>query len=191
MSSKETLRKRYRQVRMDLTDRYRDSASHKIHRRLLALPEIRQAETVAVYLSKRPEADTLRLLPLLYRRKKTVAAPKVAGKNLKFFRLRKGLRDCQTGAFGIWEPGRSCREIPAKKIDAILVPGLVFDPKGFRLGYGKGFYDRFLGKVKTPVSIGLSYDKTLVSAIPASRRDIPVAIVVTDRRVLRPPKKVR
>ena len=185
MPSKERLRSRFKRVRMDLTDRYRRTAARDIHRHLLNLPEVKSAKTVGVYLSKEPEVDTLRLLKRLYHRKKVVAAPRVRGETLRFFRIRKGLKDCQPGHFSVMEPKPGSPEVPAKKIDVLLVPGVVFDREGHRLGYGKGFYDRFLGRNPRLISIGLAYDKTVVPVLPVDKRDIPVAFVVTEKGVLR------
>jgi 5-formyltetrahydrofolate cyclo-ligase len=105
--------------------------------------------------------------------------------------------DACPGAYGIMEPSaKKCSEIPAAEIDLVMVPGTAFDCEGERIGYGKGYYDRFLAKVPKATAIGLAYDFQVLGAgcrILREEHDARVCLVVTDERIIRtkgsPPRK--
>ena len=88
-----------------------------------------------------------------------------------------------SGKFGILEPIEAMK-IPWKKIDLVLVPGIVFDKNGHRIGYGLGFYDKFLKKVPKAIKIGLAFDFQIVDKVPREEHDVPVDLVVTDKEVI-------
>ncbi len=81
--------------------------------------------------------------------------------------------------YGIWEPERCDNEIP----ELILVPGVAFDMKGYRVGYGGGFFDRFLENY-SGISVGIVYDRCLFRELPAEEHDIPVKLVVSEKKVV-------
>lgn len=87
---------------------------------------------------------------------------------------------------GFPEPLSASPPAPIEEIDLVVVPGLAFDPRGHRLGYGAGFYDRFLALAPHARTVGVCFDFQLLAEIPASAHDRPVARVVTDRRALSP-----
>ena len=78
------------------------------------------------------------------------------------------------------------REFNPDKLDLVIVPGIAFDKKGHRIGYGYGYYDRFLKTIKKKaVKIGLAFDFQLIESIPEEEHDVPMNIVVTDKEILR------
>ncbi|OGR81321.1 MAG: 5-formyltetrahydrofolate cyclo-ligase [Elusimicrobia bacterium RIFCSPLOWO2_01_FULL_64_13] len=182
--SKGILRKEFRAVRDSLSKTYCNRSAARIASRLLSMPEVRAAKTAAVYLSKGSEADTFPILKKLVDAKKTVLAPRVlsAGRQLEFCRIRRGLGDCHLGFYSVWEPNEDCPKVPPGRIDVLLVPGIAFDWQGYRLGYGKGYYDRFLLVNRIKVSVGLTYEKTFTTHIPHEATDAPVGWVVTEER---------
>ena len=185
ISQKEKLRLKYKRLREKIPAAAKKSASRRIARKFFLLPEVRKAKTIGIYIAKGPEAGTLSILRKLLTLKKKAAAPKVGPKHqLNFYQIR-GLKDCKKGAFEILEPKSRCPLVSPKDLDLILVPGIVFDREGYRLGYGKGFYDRFLKKNSSLLSIGLSYERTYVPKVPHDRKDVPVSIVLTDKAVHR------
>jgi 5-formyltetrahydrofolate cyclo-ligase len=84
--------------------------------------------------------------------------------------------------FGILEPSKT---VDIRSFDVIVVPGVVFDKKCNRLGFGKGFYDRFLKSVNTRLKIGLSYDLQIVDELPSEVHDIPMDFVLTETKIYR------
>lgn len=162
------------------------ASSHAAQLNLLALDEYDRAECVALYAPIHNEVDTALIMAAVLRAGKRLLYPAVCGHHL-VFRPVERIEDLQAGAFGILEPCPIGGEHSAGEADLIVVPGVAFDRSGHRLGYGKGFYDRFfhLSGVKAHL-VGLCHDFQLTDGvIPADPHDIPMGIVVTDARVIR------
>jgi len=88
-----------------------------------------------------------------------------------------------SGRFGIREPATTCVAIPLEELDLVLVPGVAFDANGYRLGRGKGFYDRLLENF-TGTKIGIAFDEQIVDAVPAEKNDVAMDFVLTPTRYL-------
>ncbi len=155
-----------------------------IQRRLLATPEIRRAKTVMLYCPLPQEADCLGAVKALLALKKKVALPRVEGKQIVPVTIA-GLRGLRKGGMGAMEPARG-RETDAKAIDVVVVPGVAFDLKLHRLGFGGGYYDHFLKTVRAGCrKIGLAFEMQLVERLPVEKHDVKMDAVVTENRVLR------
>ena len=87
------------------------------------------------------------------------------------------------GKFGILEPIETMK-IAYKNIDLVLVPGIVFDKEGHRIGYGFGYYDKFLKKVPKAIKIGLAFDFQIIDKIPTEIHDVLVDMIVSEKRVI-------
>lgn len=178
---KTLIRNKLKKIRDTLPFKYQRTASEKIAKKLFALPALKQAQTLGLYMSKGSEVRTLPILKKLLQLKKIVAIPKVTPRSLNLhFHVIKNLQDCELGMFSILEPNSKCPRIHPKKIQVLIVPGIAFDKRGYRLGYGKGFYDRFIKKYKNDLTIGLTYHKTFVPKLPHQKTDMPVHLVITD-----------
>ena len=145
----------------------RAEKSRAIQSRVLALPEYQRARRVLLYLSKGSEVDTWPLLARALAQGKEVYAPRCLERpgEMAFYRV-SSREDLQAGAFGLLEPipGR-CPPLERGQGDLCLVPGLAFDREGYRLGYGKGYYDRFLGS--RPVeAVGVCFEGLLLPRMP-------------------------
>lgn len=162
----------------------KQKASQTISKTLLARPECKKTTAICVYVSLPDEVDTTTLLRAFIHQKKTVVVPRVAGKELKLHRIRT-LRDLRKGSFGIAEAKRSCPEVETSYVDLFIVPGVAFDRKGYRLGRGRGYYDRLLSHVQVP-KIGLAYSFQIVPRLPHKEYDIPMDIVITEHETLTP-----
>ncbi len=110
-----------------------------------------------------------------------------AAQQMVFRQVERVAEPCRKGRFGILEPCPTGIDHQADEADLIVVPGVAFDLSGHRIGYGKGFYDRFLQHPgRTAHLIGLCHDFQLIDgAIPADSHDIPMEIIVTDPRIIR------
>jgi 5-formyltetrahydrofolate cyclo-ligase len=94
------------------------------------------------------------------------------------------LNELSPGAFGIPEPKHN-KKFPIEKVDLVIVPGIAFDRKGNRVGYGTGFYDRFLKKIKKSVPfVALAYDFQIVGDIPANKMDVRIHKIVTEKEII-------
>lgn len=166
--------------------------SKRIKEKLFSLPEFKRAKIVAFYVAKEhaKEVRTQEMIVETIKLGKRVLVPFVVGDEIEFSEI-SGLGDLQPGAFGILEPRMEIRKpVSPDQIELIVVPGVVFDLKGRRIGYGRGFYDRFLSRllsVKPDVYIvGLAFEIQLVEDIPNQKSaDVPVKILITEERVLR------
>lgn len=156
---------------------------------LLAMPELFEAATVFVYIHYRSEVPTRELILLLLARKKTVAVPCTVPANSRLLAVSITDPDSQVrpGYRGIPEPFPWLVETGTCKpeeIDAVIVPGSVFDRRGGRLGYGGGYYDRFLAfDAPRAVRIGPAYELQLIKRVPLEPHDQLMDFVVTEKAV--------
>lgn len=176
--TKKELRKKLLNKRRGLDTNYRLEKDIMIYNSLMELPVIAEAETVFTYVSTEIEVDTILFIEAMLSFGKTVAVPKCEGKEMRFIAI-DSLADLETGAYGILEP-KDGEEITDYKRSACITPALSFDEKGFRMGYGGGYYDRFL-KNYTGTSIGICYED-FIGEIVTEEYDLPVNIVVTEEK---------
>ncbi len=153
----------------------------KILHNLLSLEMFSAGKRYFVYKSFGVEADTSQLVAELLRRGKEVYLPRTCGKEMVLVRY-EGQAFVQ-GAYGIAEPvGAASNALP----DVCVLPMLAGDADCRRLGYGGGYYDRFLANQgKTALKIGICYDFQIVDKIPAEGHDVPADAIVTDARIFR------
>jgi 5-formyltetrahydrofolate cyclo-ligase len=190
-------------ARTSLPGRECSARSESACARLLALPELAGfggagPKAVAGYVAARGEIDPASVLLAAAAAGATVVLPRVAddAPRLRFHRADAG--PLVPGRFGLREPAATAPEIARDELDVVIVPGLAFDAEGRRLGFGGGYYDGIFGNLgsvgaagKRPALIGLCYDFQIVAQCPAGDGDVPVDVVVTDARVLRPPRAQR
>lgn len=178
------LRRRMRAVRSALPRESREARSASIAERVLALESMRAPRQVAAYAAIRREADPSAIVAKLRARGVETAFPRIDESG----DLQLHVCGPESLTPGTWDIPEPPREAPlAKEVDAILVPGLAFDPRGYRVGYGKGYYDRLLARWPDAFCIGIGFDFQLVSEAPNLPHDVPVQCVVTDKRTLMVP----
>ncbi len=172
---KAALRALLRERKRALTEAQIQRASERLAQALFAHPMYRCAKALYAYLSYNQEVRTEAILRRALTDGKRVAVPKVFGDEIRFLRFDENTR-IALGYKGIPEP---IDGEPAQDRDAlVLMPGLAFDRAGHRMGYGGGFYDRFLAKEPHP-TIALCYDFQLLSDLPVQAHDIPVDAVLS------------
>lgn len=189
---KKLIREKFKSIRTKLSREEVSAKSIRIQKLLFSLPEFRRAKTVCFYVAKGNEVQTERAIKDSIKLGKRVLVPitdKKTGK-LALSELLNYDDELEPGAFGVLEPKPACRRIvPATEADLIIVPGVVFDLHGHRLGYGKGYYDRFLREIsalKTDAPfIGLAYEYQVLNEIPHGSDDISVHKIVTEKRVIK------
>ncbi|MBQ3225505.1 MAG: 5-formyltetrahydrofolate cyclo-ligase [Clostridia bacterium] len=182
--TKQEMRKEFLARRAKLTAEERVAASREIAKRVLSLSAVIRAKTVMCYVSFREEVETKELIEALLSLGKTVCVPLCNAKTLKMTAHRiEDFSELCAGAYGILEP-KGCPEVAKDSIDCILVPGAAFGRNFHRIGYGKGYYDRFLSSAKTAVTVGLCYEETLAEVVPYEATDVPLSFIVTEREVL-------
>jgi len=186
---KQNLKQEISNKRKSLTKEDIKEKSSKIKDNLYSLDEFKKAKNIMFYVSFNNEVNTTGLIKeLLIKKGKNVIVPYVIKNNpiLQLSEL-KNINELTAKTFGILEPKENyIREFSHKKIDLVILPGVVFDQNGHRIGYGYGYYDRFLKKLNSDVvKIGFAFDFQLIEKIPEERHDVPVDIVITEERVLK------
>ena len=181
---KRQMRASTKEKRLSMDAEIKSSADKKICNKLLNLWSVREAETVLCYVSTPIEVDTREFINALLKSGKTVAVPRCSTKDRTMdFYIIKSYDDLQKGAYGLLEPDVSrCKRLDDFDCAVCIVPGLAFDCEGYRLGFGKGYYDRFLqhfGGVK----VGICYKECVTWQLPHGRFDKAVDIVLTQRYI--------
>lgn len=164
----------------------------KIFRRIIGLREYGSCHTILTYVSTPIEVDTLPLIQRAWDDGKQVAVPRcIEGSHYMDFYLICSLDDLVPRTFGVLEPvPERCRKLTDFSGCLCIVPALAYDREGFRLGYGAGYYDRFLSRFPGP-KIGIVYAGNMRFQLWHGQYDIPVDLVVTEKRLYprRKPKK--
>ncbi len=174
------MRKHMISIRAELTPEQVKAASRQIAARLDELKPVQQARFIMGFASIRNEIDLAFWMEKGMARGKTLLLPRVE-KNGQLEAVEfRGWEQTIAGPFGIREPVGE--PFDPQMIDVVLVPGLVFDVQGYRLGYGKGYYDRFLPRLRqNAFCCGLCYEFQVVDNAYPHARDIPVHYILTEK----------
>jgi len=155
-------------------------ASEKIQKRLKKINVFRDAQKIGMYYPIGSEVLTQDIIQELLSNGKDVFLPKVMGKKMEFRKI-SNFSSLEKGSFDIMEPKDDCQT--DNSLDVVLVPTVGISPVGVRLGYGHGFYDKFLAEHKT-ATISLTLEKQIVKNIPKSEHDIIINWIITEDRIL-------
>ena len=155
-------------------------ASEKIQKKLKKINAFRDAQKIGVYYPIGSEILTQDIIQELLSNGKDVFLPKVMGKNIEFRKITD-FSSLEKGGFEIMEPKDDCQI--DNDLDVVLVPTVGISPIGVRLGYGHGFYDRFLAEHKI-TTISLTFEKQIIKNIPKSEHDIMIDWIITEERVI-------
>ncbi len=186
--AKRDLRRAVRAARDALAPGERAERSRRIAERLLALPELDGARTVMVFASFGSEVDTGPILAELAARGVRLALPRIADGEVVATSYRPGER-LVPAALGVPEPAHGST-VPEREIDVVITPGVAFDRAGHRVGYGGGFYDRFLRRVRPEVPrVAVAFALQVVPGVPHAEGDERVDLVVTEDEVIRCPPR--
>lgn len=182
---KTELRNKYKQIRRDMPSDVKRSRDEKIFLRLTGLDAYRSAKTVLTYVSTDIEVDTIKFIKHALNDGKTVAVPRcVPGARDMVFYIIKSLRDLEKGLFSVLEPiPQKCKKLTYFDNAFCIVPALVYDRYGYRLGYGKGYYDRFLSAHKNMYRVGIGYCCCTVTELIHGRFDVAVNTLITEKYV--------
>lgn len=185
---KNKIRKDVLKLRQGLTPSQVRQKSLRIFERLENTDVFTGATSIMAYIAFRNEVDTLPIIRYCLSSGKKVIVPisKKKGRQLLLSELRDPDRELRPGTYGILEPlPQFIRPFPKEGLDLILVPAVAFDPSGYRIGYGAGYYDRFLGSLDKKIpAIGLAFELQLVDKVPAEPTDLPVDYIVTEDRII-------
>lgn len=188
-SVKQEIRARIIAQREALPEGLRREWCAAITARLLALEGYRDARVVAAYASFRAEFDTAALVATALAAGKRLALPRVAAgrERLEFRFIEDPARDLAPGTWDIPEPGPHCEQLQEDAaVDLVLAPGVAFTRSGDRLGYGRGYYDRFIaGLPGKPLLVAAGYSMQIVDWLPREDHDRRVDVLVTECETIR------
>ncbi|MDR3089629.1 MAG: 5-formyltetrahydrofolate cyclo-ligase [Desulfobulbaceae bacterium] len=188
MINPQELRKATLAARDALSPEERRLKSEAIAETLVARPEIERSDNILLYVSFRSEVETMALLRRMLAIGKKVSLPftHVKAKYLDAIPITDPERQLTPGYCNIPEPSPEARKIitPPETIEAIILPGSVFDLRGGRFGYGGGFYDRYVSSAPTAWRIGLAFDIQIVPEAPLQPHDELLDLIVTESRVI-------
>jgi 5-formyltetrahydrofolate cyclo-ligase len=182
--AKRELRARMRSVRNVLPQAARAARSAAVVARVLELPEFARAQTVISFSAIQKEVDPAEVLVRALALGKRVGLPCVVEDRL-VLREQTDPSALEPGAFGVLEPPASAAIIDPQTVGLVLVPGLAFDTRGHRIGYGRAFYDRLLPLLPHAFRVGIGFDFQLVPELPNEEHDIALQCVISDARCLR------
>ncbi len=180
---KNKLRARIREELKKMPPERRAAASVEACARLTQQEIWQKAQSVLFYAPLPGELDLWPLLMNALAAGKTVSLPRFDAEQKGYMacHIRNAAKDLREGEFGIREPGESCERISLNRLDLILVPGIAFDLNGYRLGRGKGYYDRLLAEASGP-TCGVAFDEQIVSQIPTEPHDVRLNCILTPTR---------
>jgi len=182
--SKKSQRERLHQEVALLADDYIAESNAQLLRRVTLLEEYAAARNIMIYYSVKREPDTIRIAEDALAAKKTVAFPYCYRGGVMEARFVSCLSELEESMLGIPAPPDTAQIIAPSELDFIIVPALAYVLNGYRIGYGGGYYDRFLPKTNA-FTVGLARECLLMKAAPKEPHDIAVNCIVTESAVYR------
>jgi len=184
---KKILRNKILEIRDSLNNNEKELMDNKIFNELINTDLYKRAINIFIYISFSNEINTRNIIEKAFEDKKNVFIPKVYkdDKLMKAVKLNS-IDELKKNSMGILEPIDDSNYIEKENIDLIVVPGVVFDKECNRVGYGGGYYDRYLKDIKSKENkIALAYDLQIVDKIESEVHDIKVDYIITNTRALR------
>ena len=178
MTAKETVRRKVLKLRDCVDTEYRNSAALKVTEKFMSLwPDYK---SYALYCALNSELSIYPLMHMLWSAGKSVLLPKMEDNRIKLHYCYS-TDELQCGYMNIMEPiGDSTTE----EVDLIAIPGIAFDRNGYRLGYGKGCYDRLLEGMPRKIAVGLAFDVQIVDFVPRETHDVAMDAVLTEKELI-------
>ena len=179
-----------KEIRAEVKKRRREADEETLHEKSLQILErfrqlsaYKDASLLLAYVDAKREVETRLLMRCAWDDGKKVAVPRVDGDGIMHFYYLRSLKDLEPGAFGIMEPRADCR-ICEPEEGLLLMPGVAFDEQGHRVGYGGGYYDRYLEKHPHLIHIALAFEFQIFPEVPSEKHDICPDLIVTEKRIL-------
>lgn len=180
---KNILRKQYKAKRKEMSEQQRENKSLLISDFLLSFDSFKQNDMMFCYVPLPFEINTYNIIDKALKLGKKVAVPRcLKDEPLMDFYFIKSFNDLENGSYNIPEPKTYCEKCLANR-GVIVIPALSFDLRGFRLGYGKGYYDRFLNSFKG-TKVGLCYSEFLNDNLPHDKFDEKTDYIITEKGII-------
>lgn len=185
MNGKHSLRKIIKDSLSELTRPLYEDYSYKIATRLFDDDDWKQANVIGITISKRPEVDTYQIIRKAWEQGKQVVVPKCNPKEKKLvFRTLKEFSQLESVFYGLYEPIEDqTAKVEADDIDLLIVPGLAYTKTGYRVGFGGGYYDRFL-TAYSGKTLSMAFENQIVEQFQVETHDLPVSKIITNVEVI-------
>jgi len=183
--TKKEIREFVKKKRDEIREEDRKAWDERIFSHLISSSFYKNAKVIFVFVSFGSEVDTHRIIHRALADNKVVGVPRIPSKErgIEVYRI-EGFHDLEERYYKILEPKEHCSPIAPEEIDLILMPGLAFDLQGGRVGYGAGFYDRFLHRLQRPVDkIALAYQFQVFDKVPFDAFDVRIDGIITEEGV--------
>ena len=189
IEEKKAARAKYKALRADIHGEKKARLDDAICDRIISLSSFRFADTVLTYSPIGSEINVSKIALRALELGKKIAFPVCNTETREMtFKYISSLDELDIGAYSIPEPQTDAECFSHIRHSLCIVPALAFDKRGFRLGYGGGYYDKFLKKFEGVV-LGVAYDALIADILPTGVYDVPVDIIITERRSIIPPAK--
>ncbi|HHW30409.1 MAG TPA: 5-formyltetrahydrofolate cyclo-ligase [Clostridiaceae bacterium] len=189
--SKSFLRKELISLREKLSPQEVSDKSAIIADKLFKLSCYNNSRVIMGYMNFRNEVITESILEKSLNRGKRVVIPKIeilddGTKGIIPYEIKDIQKDIELGTFGIREPNKEVAvEINHEDIDLIIIPGVGFDVRGYRIGFGAGYYDKFLKKINPHcLKVALAFEIQVLEKVPEEKHDIPMDMIITEKRIV-------
>lgn len=180
---KAEIRAKLKQIRASIPADMRTIYSETITRTLLSLAEIQAAHTIFLFISYGNEVHTHELLKYFLNQGKILAVPKILPTKTMIAVPFSRWEDLAPGELGILTPPG---EIPyTGDFDVVITPGLGFTPAGYRIGYGRGYYDKWFASHKVNHKIAITFEEQIMDKLPVDDSDVMIDMIVTEKRIIK------
>lgn len=180
-AKKNEFRDKYKTLRIEMSNEERKELDYKIAAALRETLVYKHSTQILIYASTQEEIDTYKIWENAIEDGKKVLLPKCVGEHSMVFYYVESKEDLESGVFNLLEPKEGKLYEPLSS-DICIVPALTYDKYGYRLGYGRGFYDRFLADF-SGAKVGLCYNSFVESQVPKGRYDVKTDVLITEKGV--------
>lgn len=186
MNEKNSIRKQMKETLSKITKPLYEDFSYNIANTLYVQPDWKEAQVIGITISKQPEVDTYQIIRKAWELGKQVVVPKCYPNEKKLsFRTLTAFSQLESVFYGLLEPIEAeTMEVEPNQIDLLIVPGLAYTREGFRLGFGGGYYDRFL-KYYSGKTISIAFNSQIIPHFLVEDHDIPVLNIITNDEVIK------
>ncbi|MGL4730571.1 MAG: 5-formyltetrahydrofolate cyclo-ligase [Clostridium sp.] len=187
MKTKKDLRKEILKIRDELNVDEKKCKDKDIFQKLINAKEFKNSNNVFIFVSYKSEVDTHEIIKYCFEIGKKVFVPKVKNSygDMGAFHINS-FNQLKNGYMGILECDETAKEVEKEEIDLVVMPGAVFDLEGGRIGYGGGFYDKFLNDLNSKCfKIALAYDFQILDKIPTEKHDVKPDAIISNEGVIK------
>lgn len=182
-STKKEIREKVKKYRKEAAAEEIHTNSEAICRQFLQLPEYKEAKAVFAYMDCKNEVETKKVIEQCWKDGKIIAVPKVFGEHMKYYAI-SSYEDLEDGYFGIREPKHETLQEIVCEDGLMILPGVAFDENRHRVGYGGGFYDRYLEAHPGMKTIAFAFEFQLFEKVPFEEFDRQPGKIITEKRII-------